>query len=129
MKRSNTKKALTTITVITLVLGASLTYGPTRGRSVNAKSAHSQPNITATMPAAASSSTTLAAAQGVIMSQTPIYALNSNNTILVLWPGAASFTRLVRVTQANGNLIGIDFRPADGKNTALYALTDTGTIY
>jgi hypothetical protein len=26
-------------------------------------------------------------------------------------------------------LIGIDFRPADGKNTALYALTDTGTIY
>ena len=36
---------------------------------------------------------------------------------------------MVRVTQTNGNLIGIDFRPADGKNTALYALTDTGTIY
>jgi hypothetical protein len=130
MKRLNTKKTFTTITVITLALGATLTYGLTRGHSVNAESAHSQPNIAAAIPAAASSSTTLAAAQGgVIMSQTPIYALNSNNTILVLWPGASSFTRLVRVTQANGNLIGIDFRPADGKNTALYALTDTGTIY
>jgi Domain of unknown function (DUF4394) len=130
MKRLNTKKTFTTITVITLALGATLTYGLTRGHSVNAESAHSQPNIAAAIPAAASSSTTLAAAQGgVIMSQTPIYALNSNNTILVLWPGATSFTRLVRVTQANGNLIGIDFRPADGKNTALYALTDTGTIY
>src|SRR6185436_20850992 len=120
MKRLNTKKTFTTITVITLALGATLTYGLTRGHSVNAESAHSQPNIAAAIPAAASSSTTLAAAQGgVIMSQTPIYALNSNNTILVLWPGATSFTRLVRVTQANGNLIGIDFRPADGKNTAL----------
>jgi hypothetical protein len=44
-------------------------------------------------------------------------------------PGTTSFVRLVRVTQANGNLIGIDFRPGDGKNTALYALADTGTIY
>ena len=131
MKRPNTKKAFTTITVITLVLGASLIYGPTRGHSANAKSAHSQPNLPVAIPAAASSSTTLAAAQtgGITMPQTPIYALNSNNTILVLPPGATSFTRLVRVTQANGNLIGIDFPPGDGKNTALYAVTDTGTIY
>jgi len=130
MKRANTKKALTTITVITLALGATLTYGLTRGHSVKAESAHSQPNIAAAIPAAASSSTTLAAAQtGVINAGTPIYALNSNNTILVLWPGATSFTQLVRVTQANGNLIGIDFRPGDGKFTSLYALTDTGTIY
>jgi hypothetical protein len=55
--------------------------------------------------------------------------LNSNNVIFVLWPNATSFTRLVRVTQVNGNLIGIDFRPADGNNNALYALTDSGTIY
>src|SRR5262245_2834404 len=81
MKRPNTKKAFTTITVITLVLGASLTYGPTRGHSVKAESAHSQPNMAAAIPAAASSSTTLAAAQsGVINAGTPIYALNSNNT-------------------------------------------------
>ena len=127
MRRPNTKKAFAAMTVILLALGASLAYGLMSGHPVNAKSAHSQPN----MPAAVSSSMTLAAAQtaGIIMPTTPIYALNSNNVIFVLWPGATSFTRLVRVTQVNGNLIGIDFRPADGKNTALYALTDTGTIY
>ena len=119
------------MTFILLALGVSLAYGLMSGHSVKAKSAHSQLNISAAIPAAASSSTTLAAAQGglFIRPTTPIYALNTNNVISVLWPGANSFTRLVRVTQVNGNLIGIDFRPADGKNTALYALTDTGTIY
>jgi hypothetical protein len=131
MKRPNTKKAFAAMTVISLALGAVLIHGLTRGHSVNAESAHSQPDIPAAIPAAASSSTTLAAAQttGITMPQTTVYALNSNNTILVLPPGATSFTRQVRVTPANGNLIGIDFRPGDGKNTSLYALTDTGTIY
>jgi hypothetical protein len=131
MRRPNTKKAFAAMTVILLVMGVSLTYGLISGRSASAKSAHNQPNMPATIPAAASSATALAAAQttGIMMPSTPIYALNSNNVIFVLWPGATSFTRLVRVTQANGNLIGIDFRPGDGKNTALYALTDTGTIY
>src|SRR5262245_42185276 len=131
MRKPNTKRAFAATTVILLALCASLTYGLSRGHSVNAKSAHNQHNTPATIPAAASSSPPLAAAQttGVIIPSTPIYALNSNNVIFVLWPGATSFTRLIRVTQANGNLIGIDFRPADGKNTALYALTDTGTIY
>jgi len=118
------------MTFILPVLGALLIYGPMRGHSVKAKSAHSQPSIPTAISAAASSSTTLAAAQSLfIRPSTPIYALNSNNVIFVLWPTANSFTRLVRVTQVNGNLIGIDFRPADGNNNALYALTDTGTIY
>jgi len=127
MRRPNTKKAFAAMTFILLALGASLAYGLMSGHPVNAESARSQPN----MPAAASSSMTLAAAQttGITMPKVPIYALNSNNVILVLTPGTTSFTRLVRVTQANGNLIGIDFRPGDGKNTSLYALTDTGTIY
>jgi hypothetical protein len=63
---------------------------------------------------------------GVVMPKTSIYALNADNTIFVMAPGATSFTRLVRVTSTNGNLIGIDFRVADG---LLYALTDTGSIY
>jgi hypothetical protein len=63
---------------------------------------------------------------GILMPSFPLYALNTNNVILVLQPGATNFTRLVKVTAANGNLIGIDFRPADRR---LYALTDTGTIY
>jgi hypothetical protein len=130
MRRPNTKKAFAALTFILLALGVSLAYGLMSGHSVKAKSARSQLNIPAVIPAAASSSTTLTAAQSLfIRPTTPIYALNTNNVISVLWPGANSFTRLVRVTQVNGNLIGIDFRPADGKNTALYALTDTGTIY
>lgn len=60
------------------------------------------------------------------MPKAGIYALNADNTLFVLTPGSTSFSRLVRVTQANGNLIGIDFRPADGR---LYTLTDTGTVY
>src|SRR5215475_10247219 len=63
---------------------------------------------------------------GIALPKANIYALNNDNTIFVMPPGANSFTRLVRVTQANGNLIGIDFRVADG---ALYAVTDTGSIY
>jgi hypothetical protein len=60
------------------------------------------------------------------MPSVPIYALNTNNVILILRPGDTNFSRLVKVNNANGNLIGIDFRPADRR---LYALTDTGTIY
>src|SRR5262245_30552137 len=128
MRRLKTKKAFAATTFILMVLGALLIYGQMRVHSVKAKSAHSQPNIPTAIHAAASSSATLAAAQSLfIRPTTPIYALNSNNVIFVLWPTANSFTRLVRVTQVNGNLIGIDFRPADGNNNALYALTDTGT--
>ena len=145
MERPKVKKAFAAPTVISLALAASMAYGLMSGRSASAKSEHNPSNKSgksgisgASATAAASSSAVSAAAQttdviaqttGVIMPKTPIYALDSNNIILVLWPGATSFTRLVRVTQANGNLIGIDFRPADGNNNALYALTDTGSIY
>ena len=55
--------------------------------------------------------------------------LNDDNTLFVLTPGALSFTRLVRVSRVSGNLIGIDFRPADASATTLYGLTDTGNVY
>jgi hypothetical protein len=60
------------------------------------------------------------------MPKTSIYALDANNTVFVLQPGATSFSRLGRVTTTNGNLIGIDFRVSDGR---LYAVTDTGSLY
>jgi len=135
MKRPKVKKVFAAPIVISLALAVSLAYGLMSGRSASAKSEHNPSNKSgisgASASAAASSSAMSAAAQttGVTMPSTPIYALDSNNIILVLWPGATSFTRLVRVTQANGNLIGIDFRPAAGNNNALYALTDTGSIY
>jgi hypothetical protein len=66
-------------------------------------------------------------AQGVnIPGNVPVYALTSDNAIYVLRPGAANYVRLGRVETEGGNLIGIDFRPADGK---LYGLTDLGNIY
>ncbi len=58
-----------------------------------------------------------------------IYALNNDNVIFVLKPGTSDFTRLVRVGQVDGNLIGLDFRPADGNANSVYGLTDTGNLY
>jgi hypothetical protein len=139
MKRPKMKKAFAVLTVTSLALAASLAYGLMSGRSASAKSEHNPSNKSgisgisgisgASASAAASSSAINLAAQSVRLTKTPIYALSTNNTIYALWPGATSFTRLVRVTQANGNLIGIDFRPAAGNNNVLYALTDTGSIY
>src|SRR5688572_18831488 len=127
-KGSNVKKAFAALTVLSLALAASLTYSLISGHSTSAKSANSPSNVSAA-PAASASAMAAAQTSGVVMPRTPIYALNADNVISVLIPGTTSFVRLVRVTQANGNLIGIDFRPADGKNTALYALADTGTLY
>jgi uncharacterized protein DUF4394/alpha-galactosidase-like CBM13-containing protein len=123
------KKAFAVLTFISLALAISLTYGLLSGHATSAKSAYIPSNVSAAP--AASSAAVSAAAQttGAVLPRTPVYALNADNVISVLVPGTTSFVRLVRVTQANGNLIGIDFRPADGKNTALYALTDTGTLY
>jgi uncharacterized protein DUF4394/alpha-galactosidase-like CBM13-containing protein len=129
LKRPNMKKVFATLTFISLAFAASLTYSLMSGHSTSAKSAYSPSSISAAP--AASSAAVSAAAQttGVTMPITPVFALNADNVISVLVPGTTSFVRLVRVTQANGNLIGIDFRPGDGKNTALYALADTGTLY
>jgi hypothetical protein len=55
-----------------------------------------------------------------------IYALTSDNAIYVLKPALGQYLRLGRVETEGGNLIGIDFRPADGK---LYGLTDLGALY
>ncbi|MDX2033560.1 MAG: DUF4394 domain-containing protein [Blastocatellia bacterium] len=70
-------------------------------------------------------------ARAITLPNTAIYALNNDNTIFVLKPGTRAFTRLgrVNVNKIDGNLIGIDFRPADGNGNALHGLTDTGNVY
>jgi hypothetical protein len=129
-KGSDVKKAFPALTIFSLALAATLTYGLMGGHSTSAKSAPS-PSLTAAP--AASSSATLAAAQttGVVMPRTPVYALDTDNTIFVLVPGTTTFVRLVRPADGSidGNLTGVDFRVGDGNNNSLYAVTDTGKIY
>src|SRR5690606_30383351 len=59
-------------------------------------------------------------ARGVDLPNANVYALTSDNAIYVLRPGASQYVRLGRVETDGGNLIGIDFRPADNTPTKLY---------
>lgn len=66
-------------------------------------------------------------AKGVTLPNSRIYALTSDNALYILKPGASNYVRGGRVDVSDGgNLIGIDFRPADGQ---LYGLTDRGGLY
>ncbi|MCG3160018.1 MAG: hypothetical protein JMDDDDMK_01050 [Acidobacteria bacterium] len=103
MREQNMKRTFAALTLTALALAASLTFGLMDRYSASAQQT-----------------------TGIVRPKTNIYALNADNVIFVLAPGATSFTRLFRVTTTNGNLIGIDFRPADG---LLYAVTDTGSVY
>lgn len=66
-------------------------------------------------------------AKGVTLPNSRLYALTSDNSLYILKPGASQYVRGGRVDVSDGgNLIGIDFRPADGQ---LYGLTDRGGLY
>src|SRR5215813_6754287 len=120
------KKSLATLTFTALALSAMLITGLMSRHSASAESKLNSSQVAPAAGAAAQDPTLATADTGIIMPKTAIYALNANNVLFFLTPPATSFTRLVRVTQADGNLIGIDFRVSDG---LLYALTDTGSIY
>jgi hypothetical protein len=78
--------------------------------------------------AAASRTTSVAA--GVTLPNARVYTLTSDNAIYVLKPGASQYVRLGRADFSDGgNLIGIDFRPADMTPTRMYGLTDRGNLY
>jgi hypothetical protein len=119
------KKTLAALTFTALALTATAIPGLMSRYSA---SAESKLNSSQMAPAANAAAQDLTAApdSGIIMPSMPLYALNTNNVILVLRPGDTNFSRLVKIKAANGNLIGIDFRPATNR---LYALTDTGTLY
>lgn len=92
---------------------------------VLASSASMAQSLTATT-ASASTYKPRGVAAGLDIPAVNVYALTSDNAIYVLKPGASNYVRLGRVETEGGNLIGIDFRPADGK---LYGLTDLGNLY
>ncbi len=130
MNGANTKKSLTTMTCITLALVVSLTFGLMVRYPANAKSATNPAFASVSSPSTMNASSVATAlgvqSTGVVLPKASIYALNTDNTIFVLKPGATIFLPLARVTGTNGNLIGIDFRVSDG---LLYAVTDTGSLY
>ncbi|MEN9226919.1 MAG: DUF4394 domain-containing protein [Thermostichus sp. DRC_bins_24] len=59
-------------------------------------------------------------------SQADLVALSGGNRLTLIRSTDASVQGSLRVTGVNGNLIGIDVRPANG---ALYGLTDTNILY
>ncbi|HKX28961.1 MAG TPA: DUF4394 domain-containing protein [Blastocatellia bacterium] len=95
-----------------LVMGFLATYSTSAGSGFKW-------SITAATSAATST------AQALTLPKTNIYALTSDSMLYVLANGRNTFTRVGSVPKTNGNLIGIDFRPA---NNQLYALTDTGKL-
>src|SRR5262245_24314453 len=97
-------KSLTKLTSIAIAMASLLTIG-LMGRS----------SVTAT--------------QNIVLPKANIYGLTTDNTFYVLTPGATSFTKFGRINpnQIGGqNLIGIDFRVADGQ---LYAAGDKGGLF
>src|SRR5262245_42946251 len=96
------KISITGLSFVTLALTASLASGLMSGHVAKANNSSG----------VSSSSAGSSAAQdtGVVLPKTAIYALNNDNTLYVLPPGATGFIRLLRVTQVNGSLIGIDYR-------------------
>ena len=106
------KETTSTFVVAALLTGSSLAMSQTA-------------DLARTAANTANSNTGVAA--GVTLPRVNVYALTSDNAIYVLRPGAGQYVRLGRVnTPDGGNLIGMDFRPADNK---LYGLTDLGTLY
>jgi Domain of unknown function (DUF4394) len=55
-----------------------------------------------------------------------LVGLADNNTLVVFNSGNTNKTKTVGITGITGNLVGIDFRPADSK---LYGVTDDNRIY
>jgi hypothetical protein len=110
------KETTSTFVISTLLVGSSV--------------AMAQDANTARTAAASGAVTGVGVAQGVTLPRAPVFALTSDNAIYVLRQGTRQYTRLGRVnTPDGGNLIGIDFRPADLTPNKLYGITDLGTIY
>jgi hypothetical protein len=76
--------------------------------------------------AAATSSSGYFAQTGLSLPPTRIYFLTTDNMIYVLIPGTRIYASIGKVTNLQGSLVGMDYRPANGK---LYGLTDTQQLY
>lgn len=106
MKKS--KRTYVGMTILALALAAISAFVLTGRRSVHA-------------------ATTTAAAQTGWNMPVYIFAVTTDNTLYYLAPNSTTYYSLGRISGIAGyDVIGIDFRPADGQ---LYALTDGGSLY
>jgi hypothetical protein len=60
------------------------------------------------------------------MTRFSFIGLAANNTLVRFGSGRFNVTRSIKVRGIDGNLVGIDFRPANGM---LYGITDTDNVY
>jgi hypothetical protein len=125
----NMIKKLTTLTLGTLAIAISLAFGLMGRHSADAKGNLSPSTLTASP--APSPSAQLPVPQ-LLLGKT-FYALAPNNVLYSLklgdgadgetTLGSTTFNRIGTITNVQGDVLGIDVRPADGK---LYALANEG---
>jgi Domain of unknown function (DUF4394) len=112
-----TKKKITILTLITLALAVSLTFGLMGNRSASA-------NTSSNLSTAVTSSPANLSAQFLIGGT---YAIDFNSVLYVMPQGSTTFNTVGTISPINGTrVIGVDFRPGDGQ---LYAVTDAGSLY
>lgn len=123
------KKSFSALTLLVLVLAASPVFDFIGRNSAGANSKLNSSSLSTSSAGIPYGQIGNGQSGGISLPRTNIYALTTDNTIYVLTPGSNRFLPIVRVTNINGNLIGLDFRPADGSATSVYGLTDTGSLY
>ena len=69
---------------------------------------------------------TFLAAPATSMPAYKVIGLTSNNNLVRYGSNSRSFNKTLSIKEVDGNVLGIDFRPANGM---LYAITDTDKIY
>src|SRR5262245_7493855 len=100
------KKSLATLTFTALALSAMVIPSLMGSYST---SAESKLNSATAASAAAQDLISADLNTGMVMPTKAVYALNTNNVLFILQPGATSFSRLTPINGADGNVIGIDF--------------------
>jgi len=121
------KKSLISMTFIALLLVTLITIGLNSRSAVKAESDNNL--LSESLWSSATATTAAHGSAGVSLPRVKIYFLTSDNMIYLLNPGSSVFIQLGRVPKvANGNLIGMDFRVADGNKNQVYGVTDKGNL-
>ncbi len=115
------------MTLTALLLVTLITIGLNGRFSANAESENNF--LSDSLQSSATATTIAHGNRGISLPKVKIYFLTSDNMIYVLIPGTSAFIQLGRVPRGGlGNLIGLDFRVADGNRNQVYGVTDKGNL-